>query len=186
MDSDNTRKKWDDRYRDTPGTASSVAEVLKGNQHLLPSSGAALDLACGLGASALFLAKRGLDVHAWDISAVAIDKLNTCAQQKGITVHAQVRDCVSHPPETNAFDVIVVSRFLERELCPAIATALKPGGLLFYQTYACDSNRAEGPSNPHFLLAKGELLELFSSLELIVYQEGSEALFIGRRRAAGL
>jgi 2-polyprenyl-3-methyl-5-hydroxy-6-metoxy-1,4-benzoquinol methylase len=166
-------------------TTGSVADVLKVNQQLLPSSAKVLDIACGLGANALFLAARGLEVHAWDISAVASDKLNLTAQQQGLKLHTQCRDVVTQPPRPESFDLIVVCRFLERELCPAIAAALKPGGLLFYQTYTRDSNRAEGPRNPQFLLAQGELLELFSGLEVELYQEGDEAMFIGRRGAAG-
>jgi tellurite methyltransferase len=181
LDSDTTRKKWDARYRDSHLNANSVAEILLQNQQLLPTQGMALDLAAGLGGNALFLAEKGLEIHAWDISPVAIEKLKASAQQQGLTLQSETRDCLAQPPEPNSFDLIIVSRFLERELCPAISAALKAGGLLFYQTYTQAKQGNDGPNKPHFLLAKGELRELFSQLEVISYTEGDEALFVGRK-----
>ncbi|MCW8918585.1 MAG: methyltransferase domain-containing protein [Gammaproteobacteria bacterium] len=181
MDSDAIRAKWDARYRSSHSSAEGIAAVLIDNTPLLPTEGKALDLASGLGANALYLAGQGLEVHAWDISPVAIDRLNRRAQQQGLTLHTQVRDCLARPPEPGSFDVIVVSRFLERELCPAITVALKPGGLLFYQTYTRAKQGGSGPGNPHFLLEAGELPRLFSELEVAFYREGEEALFVGRK-----
>lgn len=180
-DSLNIQKKWNARYKESHINANSVAEVLLNSQSYIPSRGSALDLAAGLGGNALFLATKGLEVHAWDISPVAIDKLTARAIKQGLTLQTQARDCISHPPEANSFDLIIVSRFLEREICPAITAALKPGGILFYQTYTQAKQGGEGPNNPHFLLAKGELRELFSELEVIAYREGDEALLVGRR-----
>lgn len=181
MDSEAIQKKWDARYRDSHLNASSVAEVLRQNTSLIPAKGRALDLAAGLGGNALLLATLGLEVHAWDISPVAIDKLNAEARQQNLTLHTQVRDCLAQPPEANRFNLIIVSRFLERALCPAIIAALKPGGLLFYQTYTRARHGSEGPNNPHFLLAEGELGELFAELQRVSYEEGDEALFVSRK-----
>jgi tellurite methyltransferase len=183
-DNGNTRQKWDARYRDSHSNANNAAEVLLQNQPLLPAQGRALDLACGLGGNALFLATRGLEVHAWDISPVAIDILNTTAEQRGVTIHTQNRDCVARPPETASFDLIIVSCFLERNLCPAISAALTPNGLLFYQTYTQTKQSNDGPKNPHFLLAPAELPLLFTGLDIVFYNEGEEALFIGKKPAA--
>jgi 2-polyprenyl-3-methyl-5-hydroxy-6-metoxy-1,4-benzoquinol methylase len=129
------------------------------------------------------MAEKGLEVHAWDISAEAIEKLKRTAQQQDITLHTQVRDVVDRPPEPNNYDVIVVSRFLERELCPDIIAALKPEGLLFYQTYTQEKKCNIGPSNTVFLLKKGELPELFSTLKVITYQEGDEAMLVAQKKA---
>ncbi len=181
MEGDAVRRKWDARYRDSHGNVDTVAAVLSQNERLIPKSGKALDLACGLGGNALFLAQRGLEVHAWDISPVAIDKLNQTARQQGLNIHTQVRDCVANPPEDERFDLIVISRFLERELCGAITKALKPGGLLFYQTFSHHKPNGEGPSNPHFLLGERELLHLFAGLEVVVYEEGGEARLVAKK-----
>lgn len=181
-DSEAIRHKWDARYRASHAAAGGIATVLRENRQLLSAPGRALDLACGLGGNALFLAALGFEVHAWDISPVAIDRLTVTAHQRSLTLYPQVRDCLAQPPASESFDLILVSRFLERALCPAISAALKPGGLLFYQTYTQQQEGGAAPSNPHFLLAQGELVELFSELELLVYQEGNEAQFVGRKR----
>lgn len=181
MDSDPLRNKWDVRYRDPQATLGRPSTVLTQYQHLLPHSGKALDLACGLGSNALFLAGKGLESYAWDISAVAIEKLHSAAKRQALTLKVQTRDVIAQPPQAGEFDLIVVSRFLERKLCPAISAALKSGGLLFYQTYTRNKLSSAGPSNPSFLLAKDELLELFSGLEVIAYDEGDEAMLVARK-----
>ncbi|HJN52070.1 MAG: class I SAM-dependent methyltransferase [Pseudomonadales bacterium] len=164
--------KWDSRYRSSsePGSA---AKVLLDFQHLLPARGIALDLACGLGANGLFLAERGLEVHAWDSSAIALEKLNDFAAQHEILIQTQQRDVSLDPPEENRFDVIVVSHFLDRLLCPAIARSLRPEGLLFYQTFNRNKVDSVGPSNPDYLLEENELLRLFPRLILRGYREDS-------------
>lgn len=166
-----TRAKWDERYREREVERSRAAEVLERNLHLLPATGRALDLACGLGSNALLLAERGLDTWAWDLSPVAVEKLRGAATRRGVALHAEVRDLADAPPTAGSFDVIVVAHFLERDLCPAIAAALRPDGLLFYQTFTRARTDGRGPDNDHFRLAEGELLGLFPDLALIHYHE---------------
>jgi SAM-dependent methyltransferase len=178
---------WNVRYAAAePGAA---AWVLREYVHLLPKGGAALDLACGLGANALLLAERGLEVAAWDSSSVAIARLEQAAQERGLALQATVRDVVQQPPALNSLDVIVVSHFLERALFPVLLAALRPGGLLFYQTFTCE--RLVGtstPSNPDFVLQPNELLSLCSPLRLLVYREDGWAgdLTQGMRATAAL
>lgn len=161
--------KWDVRYGDAAETPP--ARVLSENVHLLPHRGTALDLACGLGANALLLAARGLEVFAWDSSGVAIDKLRTLAQARSLTLQAEVRDVVQHPPEPGRFDVIAVSHFLDRDLTPHLIAALRADGLVFYQTFTHGRVNERGPRNPDYLLADGELLAMFAQLQLMVYRE---------------
>jgi len=141
----------------------------------------------------LLLARHGLETWAWDISAVAIEQLKDTARACHLTIHAEVRDVESAVFEPDCFDVIVGSRFLLRSLCAALILALKPGGLLFYQTFTREKVRASGPNNPDFLLFEGELLSLFEPLKTLVYREEgrvgdvnkglrNEALLIGQRR----
>jgi len=168
--SETVQQKWDKRHqqKDTPLEPS---RSLSENAHLLPMKGTALDLACGLGGNALFLAKRGLDVSAWDISPVAINALDAVAQNADLTLNLEVSDVEQRKWEQNRFDVIVVSRFLERSLCEKISSALKIGGLLYYQTFVQDKVADIGPRNPDYLLELNELLRLFPSLKVIVYRE---------------
>jgi SAM-dependent methyltransferase len=163
--------KWDARHGD-PLKQPSAVEVLIENRHLLPVRGSALDLACGLGGNALLLAEAGLDVTAWDLSPVAIERLQAMAEERGLSrLLAEVRDIEKAPPPNQSFDVIVVSYFLERDLTPQIMAALRTGGLLFYQTFTRIAVGSEGPSNPAFRLHDNELLRLFSPLRVRVYRE---------------
>lgn len=166
---DPTRQKWDARYAGNAADPGPPSRVLTEYAHLLPSAGTALDLACGLGANGLFLARHGLTATAWDISGEAIARLRGAAA--GLAVKAEVRDVVAAPPPPDAFDVVVVGRFLERSLCPAIAATLRPGGLLFYQTFSRRRVGDHGPRNPAYRLEDNELLRLFSRLKVRAYHD---------------
>lgn len=165
---------WNQRYREAI-TEQLPAKVLADNLHLLPVAGQALDLACGLGANALLLARHGLTTWAWDISPVAISRLDAAARAAGLTVHSEVRAVTARPPEPGRFDVIVVSRFLERSLAPALQAALRSGGLLFYQTFSKLRLSKDGPSNPAFLLDDNELLRLFPALKVRIYRDEGQS-----------
>lgn len=164
-----TAAKWDRLYLEAR-TPPPACWLLQSFQHLLPRKGLALDLACGLGGNALFLAEKGLEVEAWDISRVAILKLRTWAKARGLQVCARCLDVLQPWPRTG-FDVIVVSRFLARGLLARIKRALKPGGLLYYQTFVRTKMHDVGPRNPEFLLEENELLRAFSDLTIRFYRE---------------
>ncbi len=173
--------KWNARYQAVDKQAHA-AQVLIDNLHLLPASGTALDLACGLGGNALLLAKQGLSVEAWDISPVAIAKLKQ--QATGLSIHANVVNITTASLPKNHFDVIVISYFLEHSLAPALIEALQPNGLLFYQTF--NQNQLDhGPTNPVWRLQTNELLRLFSPLVVRYYREESlanEALLVAQKK----
>ncbi len=130
-------------------------------------------MACGLGANAIFLAEQGLAVTAWDISVVAIDKLTAYAVQQGLNINARQEKITAESFTECSFDVIVVSRFLDRTLSDAIIGALKPDGLLFYQTFTREKTSPKPPNNPDYLLGCNELLALFSPLRVIFYRENA-------------
>ncbi len=134
-------------------------------------AGTAIDVACGLGANALFLARRGLQTLAWDLSEVAVAKLQDFARTQGIPLSAEARDVLAHPPPPASADVIVVSRFLDRPLAPRLEQALRPGGILFYQTFTREKVGSAGPISPEFLLGRNELLHLFPNLRVVAYRE---------------
>lgn len=186
-------ERWEQYYRSLDNeSVPEPATVLAQHVHLLPERGSALDLACGRGGNALLLAAHGLDTHAWDYSHAAIEQLRTCAVANNLRINCAVRDVVEQPPEPAQFNVIVVSRFLERSLAPALVQALQSGGLLFYQTFTRDKIDTAGPGNPDFLLKPNELLQLFADLRVCFYREDdrfgdlehglrNEAQFIGAR-----
>lgn len=169
MNDHELRRKWDSRYAAGAGAAAAPLEVLAENAHLLPTAGRGLDLASGRGGSALFLARHGLETLAWDLSPVAVAALR--AEAAALPLTAEVRDVVANPPPPSAFDVICVGHFLERDLCKRIAAALRPGGLLFYQTFTRERVDDSGPSTERYRLAPNELMALFPGLLVRVYRE---------------
>lgn len=164
------REKWNLRHAEADGDGA-VAQVLLLNRHLLPRRGRALDLACGRGANAFWLAEQGLEVYAWDFSPVAIERLRRTADERGLAVQAQVRDVLAQPPEVGSFDLILVSHFLERALAGPLMAALRPEGRLFYQTFVREVNLGRGPGRDDWRLAANELLKLFAPLRIHYYRE---------------
>ena len=163
------------RCRDHSATQAQPAAVLTEFDHLLPASGDALDLACGPGGNAFHLARCGLTTRAWDNAATAIDTLAEQARIEGLPLTAEVHDVLEHPPAATTFDVIVVSRFLDRALCPALAAALRPGGLIFYETFTRAGVTGRGPRTRRYRLGDNELLTLFAGLRVRAYRDEDRA-----------
>jgi 2-polyprenyl-3-methyl-5-hydroxy-6-metoxy-1,4-benzoquinol methylase len=191
---DNLINKWNQFYRQTEIKGIRASDVLIENAYLLPDTGTALDLACGLGGNALFLAQQHLAVTAWDISSIAIAKLTAYAERQGLNINACQQNITPLSLAKSSYDVISVSRFLDRTLSDAIIGALKPGGLLFYQTFTKEKTSGQGPKNPTFMLDRNEILRLFSPLAVVFYRENSfcgnlqkglrdEAQFVGQNIA---
>lgn len=188
--------KWNKRYHKATALPA-INPLLQQWQHLLPSCQPpqanqptfqqpikqhlrALDLACGLGQNAFYLATKGFVVDAWDSSSVAIKKVQDYAQQHSLAVRSRqvdfVQDDLSELEKgtCGAFDFVIVNAYLQRELCPQIIDWLKPNGVLFYQTFN-QIKVGNKPSNSDFLLQPSELLRLFSPLLPLVYLDEQQA-----------
>ena len=141
--------------------------------------GLALDIAGGVGRHAIWLAQRGWRTRLIDISDVGIGLAEKNASRalgpvaKEFLITAEVADL--HTIQDfgrEQYDLVLVFYFLQRELFPALAAALKPGGILIYKTYTTEQkNFAGGPSHPMFLLEPNELLRAFSSMRVLHYHE---------------
>ena len=164
-----SRLKWDSIYKKKSHVVPEPALAVSRYAHLLPSKGKALDLACGQGGNSFFLAQKGLHVDAWDVSSVVIQQIKD--KSNALTINPTAIDINDAAWPTNHYDVITVSRFLNRDIIPQLVNALKQNGLIFYQTFTADKTQAIGPTNPEFLLKKSELLSLFSSLSPVIYHE---------------
>ena len=165
------KNKWNKYYNSNVEVSTRPSDVLFFNQHLLPKNGDALDLACGFGLNAICLAENRLQVTAWDISELALEKLSIHSKQLNLKVCCEVRDVLKHPPQPNTFDVIVVSKFLDRKLIKNIKKSIKSSGLIFYQTFTKNRIDKSGPKNPDYQLDENELLRFFSDWKLIFYKE---------------
>jgi tellurite methyltransferase len=151
--------------------------------HLLPFAGDAIDVACGRGRNALWLAARGFNTLAVDRDATAIAELRDAAEQSRLPLRAEVKDLEHGGPEGRplpegaalavaAFDVIVVVHYLHRPLFPALTAAIRPGGVLVYETFTRAQALRGKPTNPAFLLEPAELPGLVAPLDVIDAREG--------------
>ena len=177
MDTDR-RRTWEHRHRvdETVGPPSPfVVQALDRLAIATPPAGRALDVACGRGRHALWLAARGLVVDAVDRSAEAIAAVAAEARQRGLTIEARVLDLESGHPVlgVEACDVIVGFHYLHRPLFPSLIAALRPGGLLIYETFTRAQAARGKPTNPAFLLEPGELRRLVAPLDVVDAREGA-------------
>ena len=147
---------------------------LTGHAALLPPAGEALDIACGAGRHALWLAQHGLRVTAVDRSEASIAAVAEAARQQELPIDARVADLEQADATLGqtAYDVIVAVHYLHRPLFPAIITALRPHGLLIYETFTRAQARRGKPTNPAFLLEPGELRRLTAGLIVLDEREG--------------
>jgi len=137
---------------------------------LLP--GRALDIACGRGRNSLFLAERGFDVVAMDISPVALAEGRKQAGEKSLSISWQQADLEEIELSAATYDLIVNFNYLQRSLVPRIKMSLKPGAHFIFETYPIDQQAIGHPKNPAYLLGHNELLELFSGVRMLYYREG--------------
>jgi tellurite methyltransferase len=151
---------------------SNPAEFLVANRKLLPS-GKALDIAMGAGRNAVYLAKEGFEVEGIEIAPDAIEKAVALAASEGVKIKSVVADLENgYRLPASAFDLIICFYYLHRPLIPEIKQALKPGGVVVYETYICDQAQWGKPSNPDHLLQHDELLNMFHDWRIIKYREG--------------
>jgi SAM-dependent methyltransferase len=133
------------------------------------AAGAVLDVACGQGRHARWFAVRGHRVEAVDRDATALASLQDVAN-----VVPRVADLEGGPwPYAGRrFAAVVVTNYLHRPLLPMLLEVLEADGVLIYETFA-EGNQAFGrPSNPDFLLRRGELLELARGrLQVVAYED---------------
>jgi len=179
---------WDAKYSLAAREAAEApAGILAELRPLLPT-GAALDLACGRGRNAIFLAEHGRPVTAVDWSEAALDLLEKRAQTLRLPVRRIQRiedaqlartgidlvqaDLESAQLGVNRYFLIVCVRYLQRSLFSQICRALRPGGMLLFETYTkAQLDFSDGPRNPAHLLDRGELRRAFPELQTIFYRE---------------
>jgi len=136
---------------------------------LIRAGGTVLDLACGGGRHALYLAARGYVVEAVDQDEEGLARL---VGAPGIATLLADLEGRPWPFQGRRFDAVVVTHYLHRPLFPAIREALADGGVLLYETFMRGQEHLGKPRNPHFLLRGGELLEAFADLTAVAFEQG--------------
>ena len=166
-------KDWDERYRKSPAP-TEPASLLTSLESLFPKQGKGLDLACGAGRNSVWLAGRGLDVAAIDLSGEALRQGRELASRRRCHVRWLQEDLQSYALGSAEYDVITCFYIRIPKLYSRISKALRPGGWVVYETYnLAQLQYASGPRDPEHLLRPGELLEAFRDLEVVFYLETS-------------
>lgn len=155
--------RWNEKYRH--GSHHEPERPPQLLLNVLPSlsRGRALDLACGQGRNALWLARAGFDVQAVDISRVALEQLQARAQAQGLLVkthHLNLEQWEAQPlwgEGPPAWELITCTRYLERSLFERLPRLLAPGGYVLYEALLS----RERPSPSAFRLHPEELWAAF-------------------------
>lgn len=170
------RERWDKKYKNNHPIPSKVPEVVA-KYALLAKGKKALDIACGTGRNAKFLASQGFNVDALDISPVALDSL------KGIeNINTKEVDFDSYTLQENSYNLIVCTYYLNRSLFPQIEKALKDGGIFIFETFMHHQDNTKIPSNRSFLLEEGELELTFDDrYEILHLQDFMDTISCGER-----
>lgn len=184
---DEDRQRWNTRYADRYAARDYSWEPTRWLPEIEarlqpPRLGArALDLACGGGHNTVWLAERGWSVDAWDLSDVGLDILRRKLDEQAaagapldVTPRQIDLDTATLPP--SAYDLILNLLFLDRRLWPLMAEALRPGGLLAFETFV-DVGPGSRPSvRPEHLLQPDDLRAAFErlGLETLTYDEDAD------------
>lgn len=172
--------------RDTDQAPSEfLREIFDSGWWQIPP-GRALDLATGKGRNALFLAQRGFDVVAIDVSAVALEDARKVAEARSLHVFWRQENLETLKLPEDCYDLVVNFNYLQRSLVPQIKTALKIGGHVIFETFLVDQRVIGHPKNPAYLLEHNELLQRFREFRVLYYREGKMAERGGGAFRAGI
>lgn len=180
--SDADRARWDAKYAErgipSPDALGPVA-VFAAYRDEFPGGGHAIDVACGQGTGAVWLARRGLQAWGFDVSPVAIEQARALAACSGVGDRCRfdVVDLDHGLPSGPLADVVYCARFRDRRLDAPMIERLAPGGLL-----AVIALSQEGSTAGRFRAAPGELRTAFAGLEVIADGEGQGLAWLLARR----
>ncbi len=158
------RVRWDRRYANPDDLKRKDGPDALLARHAPPAApGArALELACGLGHNAIWLAEQGYTVDAFDISLTALRFARQTMLARGVHgVHFVVADLDHFPLPEREYDVACVFRFLDRALFPALRARVRPGGIIVYQTLNTGHLEKSPDTRPGHMLQRGELPQHF-------------------------
>jgi tellurite methyltransferase len=166
-------KGWNDRYlsraEEARAEITSPTPLLARTARML-RPGKALDLACGTGRNAVWLAAQGWQVTAVDGAAAAIEILHREAARRALTVDAQIADLQAgdYRIAEAAWDFIAICYYLQHDLIERAKRGVVPGGTLLVIVHI--SEPGEQPKETR--LERGQLAAFFQDWEVLHYFEG--------------
>jgi SAM-dependent methyltransferase len=168
------RQRWDRKFAAGEGPAHFEANRLLTHSVYPLVGGRALDVACGFGGNALYLASSGYRVDAIDTSSVALSRARAEAKRRGLHVNLIQADLTRWWVPPGRYDLISVFYYLDRELMSLLGAGLRPGGLLFQAGRNTSFLSTRPDFDPAFLLQPGELPRLARacSLEVLQWADG--------------
>lgn len=173
--SDEESSTWNSRYADGSYVARLEPSPFLADWLPRVPKGRALDVACGPGRHALFLAEHGFEVDAVDISEVAIDAGRSEAARRGLeSISWSVADLDRGELPGAGYDLITILRYRNEALWPALRAALAPDGWVIVEHHLRTSLDVGGPTTDDFRLGPGEALDAFSGARILHYSEGLE------------
>lgn len=185
------KERWDKKYQNNFFPTNIVSVVKEYSS--LATGRQALDIACGLGRNAKFLASIGFEVDALDISPVAIKTLQNIEN-----ISPQEVDFDNYVLKENFYDLIVCTNYLNRDLFPQIEKALKDNGIFIFETFMHHPDNTKAPSNRSFLLEEGELeltfddryellhISEFMDDGMVCGERNMKASMVAKKRSGGM
>ena len=166
--------RWNAKFsgREIPD-APSPDPLLVDCEHL-PNAGSAIDIACGSGHNAVWLATRGLDVTCVDGSVEGLRLALGLARRCGVSLTPIVAD-LDVDPIAGRFDLVVVMHYLNRALYRSLPARLNTGGVLVVKTFNTEFLERKPGFNPDYVLARDELPELITGLTILDYAQSPPA-----------
>ncbi len=162
-------EQWNERYR--AGEQLFDAPVPLVVKFARPVPGRALDLACGSGRNALYLAELGWNVTAVDGSPVALDVLKARARELALDVDIRIADLERGEFEipSERFDLILDCYYLQRDLIPKMQAGVTRGGMIISIVHLADADQPDGAPKRAY---PGELRKYFAGWKILHYREG--------------
>lgn len=160
------RDKWNERYRNGAyAQRTQVSAFLADWADRIPP-GRALDVACGAGRNALYLAAQGFEVDAVDISGEALERARDTAQQLDLGVNWLKHDLDEPLALDNSYQLILIFRYVNLPLISRLITSLAPGGYLICEQHLVTEADVIGPTNPAYRVKPCDLLEVAQRLRI--------------------
>ncbi len=175
--------KWNARYRESASASgaspSALLEEWLPKLKLAKTHPRAIDVACGTGRNAIYLARQGWQVDAVDISEVALALLSETATAQSLPItciKTDLEDAARRRAEifkADQYDLAVMVRYTNLPLIATLKGVLKAGGYLIVEEHLVTEADVVGPRNQKFRVAPDALREAVAGLDIIVYREGT-------------